>query len=51
MIFVIVILWSITVILAITNRTKQNCYLALLAFLCGLGGLSVLLEDDIIPFI
>lgn len=52
MIIVTIALWIIAVILIVTNgETKSVRWGASLAFLCGLGGFSVVLEENIAAFI
>jgi len=51
MIITTIALWSIALIILVTNRDKSTLWASSVAFICGLGGFGVVLEENIIPFI
>lgn len=51
MILVTIASWFITFIILATNREKATLWASSIAFLCGLGGFAITIQDYIIPFL
>jgi hypothetical protein len=51
MIITTIALWIIALIIILINRERYALWASSVAFLCGLGGFGIVLQENIAPFI